>query len=55
MKHLGAGEACRAHNPEVRRSKLRGATFSFAVLLESMLSRVVGARVSIQSIVVYGG
>ena len=29
MKHLGAGEACRAHNPEVRRSKLRGATFSF--------------------------
>ena len=28
-EHLGAGEACRAHNPEVRRSKLRGAIFLF--------------------------
>lgn len=33
-KHLGAGEACRAHNPEVRRSKLRGATFYPWVLME---------------------
>lgn len=40
QEHLGAGEACRAHNPEVRRSKLRGATFFHFVM--DYLKRVLG-------------